>query len=45
VGEKGFLAPLVVEEPKERSKMKKACSKGKSLENEKGASRVYKLTW
>jgi hypothetical protein len=44
VGKKGFLAPPVVEKPKERSKMKKACLRGKSLENEKGASRVYRLT-
>jgi len=28
VGEKGFLAPLVVEELKERSKMKKGLLKG-----------------
>jgi hypothetical protein len=32
VGEKGFLAPLVVEELKERSKMKKACWKKKNRE-------------
>jgi hypothetical protein len=29
VGEKGLLAPLVVEELEERLKMKKACSTGK----------------
>jgi len=44
VGKKGFLASLVVEEPEERSKMKKACWRGKTQGNEKHMSRVDKLT-
>jgi len=44
VGEKGFLVPLVVVEPKERLKMKKACWRGKSQGNEKRMSKVERLT-
>jgi hypothetical protein len=44
VAEKGFLAPLLVEEPKERSKMKKAFWRGKNQGNEKRTSKVERLT-
>jgi hypothetical protein len=42
--EKGFFAPLVVKEPKERSEIKRLVRKKKNQENEKGTSRVYEFT-